>query len=86
MIPLLYQQDLLFRCFKFMVDESKMEKSIQVVIKLTFSQDRSCYHFPFNISRDSEENLRAALWRMGVRSRVVEDVMDKVRNQQYQGM
>ncbi|KAK8627563.1 hypothetical protein V6N13_135172 [Hibiscus sabdariffa] len=32
----------------------------------------------------SEENLRAALVRMGVSSRAVEDVMDKVRNRHYQ--
>ncbi|KAE8730121.1 putative DNA primase large subunit [Hibiscus syriacus] len=32
----------------------------------------------------SEENLRAALLRMGVSSRAVEDVMDKVRNRHYQ--
>lgn len=33
---------------------------------------------------DSEENLRAALVRMGVSSRAVEDVMDKVHNRHYQ--
>ncbi|KAE8716621.1 putative DNA primase large subunit [Hibiscus syriacus] len=33
---------------------------------------------------NSEENLRAALVRMGVSSRAVEDVMDKVRNRHYQ--
>ncbi|KAK2636821.1 hypothetical protein Ddye_031613 [Dipteronia dyeriana] len=32
----------------------------------------------------SDENLRAALDRMGVGSRAVEDVMDKVRNRHYQ--
>ncbi|XVF85308.1 hypothetical protein PTKIN_Ptkin17bG0107200 [Pterospermum kingtungense] len=32
----------------------------------------------------SEENLRAALARMGVGNRAVEDVMDKVRNRHYQ--
>lgn len=32
----------------------------------------------------SEENLRAALGRMGVGGRAVEDVMDKVRNRHYQ--
>ncbi|KAJ4710801.1 DNA primase large subunit [Melia azedarach] len=32
----------------------------------------------------SEENLRAALGRMGVGSHAVEDVMDKVRNRHYQ--
>ncbi|AET04972.2 putative DNA primase large subunit, eukaryotic/archaeal [Medicago truncatula] len=32
----------------------------------------------------SEENLRAALSRMGVNSRAMEDVMDKVRNRHYQ--
>ncbi|KAE8705473.1 DNA primase large subunit [Hibiscus syriacus] len=32
----------------------------------------------------SEENLRAALVRMGASSRVVEEVMDKVRNRHYQ--
>ncbi|KAK2444506.1 DNA primase, large subunit family [Trifolium repens] len=32
----------------------------------------------------SEENLRAALGRMGVNSRAMEDVMDKVRNRHYQ--
>ncbi|PPD93245.1 hypothetical protein GOBAR_DD09809 [Gossypium barbadense] len=32
----------------------------------------------------SEENLRAALVRMGVSSRAVEDVMDKVHNRHYQ--
>ncbi|XVF02792.1 hypothetical protein REPUB_Repub04eG0204700 [Reevesia pubescens] len=32
----------------------------------------------------SEENLRAALARMGVGSRAVEDVMDKVHNRHYQ--
>ncbi|KAF3431021.1 hypothetical protein FNV43_RR25751 [Rhamnella rubrinervis] len=32
----------------------------------------------------SEENLRAALSKMGVNSRAVEDVMDKVRNKHYQ--
>lgn len=33
---------------------------------------------------DSEENLRAALCRMGVNGSAVEDVMDKVRNRHYQ--
>ncbi|KAJ7945572.1 DNA primase large subunit [Quillaja saponaria] len=32
----------------------------------------------------SEENLRAALGKMGVNSRATEDVMDKVRNRHYQ--
>ncbi|OMO88119.1 DNA primase, large subunit, eukaryotic/archaeal [Corchorus olitorius] len=32
----------------------------------------------------SEENLRAALARMGVSSRTMEDVLDKVRNRHYQ--
>ncbi|PIN08357.1 Eukaryotic-type DNA primase, large subunit [Handroanthus impetiginosus] len=32
----------------------------------------------------SEENLRAALSKMGVGNRLVEDVMDKVRNRHYQ--
>ncbi|KAJ0094227.1 hypothetical protein Patl1_16969 [Pistacia atlantica] len=32
----------------------------------------------------SEENLRAAIGRMGVGSRAIEDVMDKVRNRHYQ--
>ncbi|KAF5746420.1 DNA primase large subunit [Tripterygium wilfordii] len=32
----------------------------------------------------SEENLRAALGKMGLASRAVEDVMDKVRNRHYQ--
>ncbi|WRX14495.1 DNA primase large subunit [Theobroma cacao] len=32
----------------------------------------------------SEENLRAALARMGVGSRIVEDVIDKARNRHYQ--
>lgn len=32
----------------------------------------------------SEENLRAALGRMGVGSRAMEDVLDKVRNRHYQ--
>ncbi|KAM3217317.1 putative DNA primase large subunit isoform X2 [Capsicum annuum] len=32
----------------------------------------------------SEENLRAALTRMGVGNRAMEDVMDKVRNRHYQ--
>ncbi|XP_037491591.1 probable DNA primase large subunit isoform X2 [Jatropha curcas] len=32
----------------------------------------------------SEENLRAALFRMGVNSGAVEDVVDKVRNRHYQ--
>ncbi|XP_061363770.1 probable DNA primase large subunit [Gastrolobium bilobum] len=32
----------------------------------------------------SEENLRAALSRMGVNSRAMEDVIDKVRNRHYQ--
>ncbi|KAK4275825.1 hypothetical protein QN277_018844 [Acacia crassicarpa] len=32
----------------------------------------------------SEENLRAALNRMGVNGRAIEDVMDKVRNRHYQ--
>ncbi|KAM7487116.1 hypothetical protein LguiB_024600 [Lonicera macranthoides] len=32
----------------------------------------------------SEENLRAALGKMGVGSRAMEDVMDKVRNRHYQ--
>ncbi|XP_060669227.1 probable DNA primase large subunit isoform X1 [Ziziphus jujuba] len=32
----------------------------------------------------SDENLRAALSKMGVNSRAVEDVMDKVRNRHYQ--
>lgn len=32
----------------------------------------------------SEENLRAALNKMGVGNRAVEDVMDKVRNRHYQ--
>lgn len=33
---------------------------------------------------NSEENLRAALGRMGVGSRAMEDVLDKVRNRHYQ--
>lgn len=33
---------------------------------------------------NSEENLRAALGKMRVNSRAVEDVMDKVRNKHYQ--
>lgn len=33
---------------------------------------------------DSEENLRAALGKMGVGNRAMEDVMDKVRNRHYQ--
>jgi len=32
----------------------------------------------------SEENLRAALGRMGVNSRAMEDVIDKARNRHYQ--
>ncbi|KAK4597584.1 hypothetical protein RGQ29_015205 [Quercus rubra] len=32
----------------------------------------------------SEENLRAALGKMGISNRAVEDVMDKVRNRHYQ--
>jgi len=36
--------------------------------------------FEFN----SEENLRAALSRMGVNSWAMEDVMDKVKNRHYQ--
>ncbi|KAK6922432.1 DNA primase large subunit, eukaryotic/archaeal [Dillenia turbinata] len=32
----------------------------------------------------SEENLRAALYKMGVSSRAMEDIMDKVRNRHYQ--
>lgn len=35
---------------------------------------------------DSEENLRAALGKMGVGGRAMEDVMDKVRNRHYQVM
>jgi len=33
---------------------------------------------------DSEDNLKAALSRMGLSSRGMEDVMDKVRNRHYQ--
>jgi hypothetical protein len=33
---------------------------------------------------NSEENLRAALGKMRVNSRAIEDVMDKVRNRHYQ--
>lgn len=33
---------------------------------------------------DSEENLRAALGKMGVNSRALEDVIDKARNKHYQ--
>lgn len=33
---------------------------------------------------DSEDNLRAALGRMGLSSRGMEEVMDKVRNKHYQ--
>lgn len=33
---------------------------------------------------DSEDNLKAALSRMGLSSRGMEDVMDKVRNKHYQ--
>lgn len=33
---------------------------------------------------NSEENLRAALGKMGISNRAVEDVMDKVRNRHYQ--
>lgn len=33
---------------------------------------------------DSEENLRAALGKMGVSSRALEDVIDKARNKHYQ--
>lgn len=36
------------------------------------------------LSSTSEENLRAALSRMGVNSRSMEDVIDKVRNRHYQ--
>lgn len=32
----------------------------------------------------SEENLRAALNKMGVNSRAVEDIMNKVQNRHYQ--
>jgi len=36
------------------------------------------------ISPGSEDNLRAALSKMGVNSRAMDDVMDKVRNRHYQ--
>lgn len=36
------------------------------------------------ISCNSEENLRAALGKMRVNSRAIEDVMDKVRGRHYQ--
>lgn len=34
--------------------------------------------------KEREENLRAALGKMGVGSRPLEDVMEKVRNRHYQ--
>lgn len=33
---------------------------------------------------NSEDNLRAALGKMGVNNRTMEDIMDKVRNRHYQ--
>lgn len=52
----------------------------------------SCYglnqNFLFTVVTNeyvaSEENLRAALGKMGIGGRTLEDVMDKVRNRHYQ--
>lgn len=33
---------------------------------------------------NSEDNLRAALGKMGVNNRTMDDIMDKVRNRHYQ--
>ncbi|XP_038694733.1 probable DNA primase large subunit isoform X2 [Tripterygium wilfordii] len=55
--------------------------SCQKVISLTpgVGDHHGCPYRHF-----SEENLRAALGKMGLASRAVEDVMDKVRNRHYQ--
>lgn len=47
-------------------------------IFLWYKRSLNCHFY------DSEENLRAALGKMGVGSRAMEDVMDKVRNRHYQ--
>lgn len=38
----------------------------------------------YGAKNDSEDNLRAALGRMGLSSRGMEGVMDQVRNKHYQ--
>ncbi|KAF8399988.1 hypothetical protein HHK36_015861 [Tetracentron sinense] len=56
-------------------------------VKLTSKQIYDFYHDCFLLVcllLESEENLRAALGKMGVSDRAVEDIMDKVRNRHYQ--
>ncbi|KAE8723904.1 bet1-like SNARE 1-1 [Hibiscus syriacus] len=59
---------------------------LEIIMVIPIGISASLYFTPYisyNL-QDNEENLRVALVRMGVSSRGVEDVMDKVHNMHYQ--